>query len=97
MLLIRPTEISDASVLNDLIHEMAEYERLPVALTSEIVARDGFGERPQFWALLAEWDGKPAGYAFFFFCYSSSGAAAFSSKTSMCGSNFEARGLATLY
>jgi len=70
MLLIRPTEISDASVLNDLIHEMAEYERLPVALTSEIVARDGFGERPQFWALLAEWDGKPAGYAFFFFCYS---------------------------
>src|SRR5712692_4833148 len=70
MLLIRPTGISDVNVLNDLIHEMADYERLPAAITSENLARDGFGARPQFWALLAEWDGEPAGYAFFFYCYS---------------------------
>ena len=70
MLLIRHTEISDVNVLNDLIHEMADYERLPAAITSENLARDGFGTRPQFWALLAEWDGEPAGYAFFFYCYS---------------------------
>jgi GNAT superfamily N-acetyltransferase len=34
------------------------------------ISRDGFGARPQFLALLAEWDGEPAGYAFFFYCYS---------------------------
>jgi GNAT superfamily N-acetyltransferase len=34
------------------------------------LARDGFGENPKFRALIAEWDGQPAGYAFFFGYYS---------------------------
>ena len=34
------------------------------------VLRDGFGPKPKFRALIAEWDGKVAGYALFFEFYS---------------------------
>jgi GNAT superfamily N-acetyltransferase len=70
MLSIRPATASDVPLLKSLIHEMAEYERQPVSITEESLARDGFGPRPQFRALIAEWDGKAAGYAFYFDCYS---------------------------
>lgn len=49
---------------------MADFEHMPVAITEESLARDGFGQRPKFGALMAEMDGQPAGYAFFFYCYS---------------------------
>ena len=39
-------------------------------MTEEDIARDGFSERPKFRALIAEWDGFPAGYALFFEIYS---------------------------
>jgi GNAT superfamily N-acetyltransferase len=32
--------------------------------------RDGFGPQPKFRALLADWNGGPAGYASFFYFYS---------------------------
>ena len=70
MLLIRPANLSDVGVLRALIHEMGEYERLPVVITEESLARNGFGVGPEFRVLIAEWDGEPAGYAFFFECYS---------------------------
>jgi GNAT superfamily N-acetyltransferase len=70
MLSIRPANLNDVGVLKALIHEMGEYERLPVVITEETLARDGFGLRPEFRVLIAEWDGQPAGYAFFFDCYS---------------------------
>jgi GNAT superfamily N-acetyltransferase len=70
MLSIRPANASDVSVLNALIHELAEFEHLPVSVTDADLLRDGFGERPRFRALVAEWDSQPAGYAFFFDYYS---------------------------
>ena len=70
MLSIRPANLNDVSELKALIHEMGEYERMPVVVTKESLARDGFGPRPEFRVLIAEWDGQPAGYAFFFSCYS---------------------------
>src|SRR5207302_6149703 len=70
MLSIRPANLHDVGELKALIHEMGEYERMPVIVTKEILARDGFGPRPGFRVLIAEWDGQPAGYAFFFNCYS---------------------------
>src|SRR4029077_6220645 len=71
MLSIRPAKADDVSVLNTLIHEFAEFERLPVAATESGLLRDGFSESPKFRVLLAEWDGQPAGYGFFFDYYSS--------------------------
>jgi GNAT superfamily N-acetyltransferase len=70
MLSIRTAEPRDVGVLRTMIHEMAEYESLPVAISDEKLTQDGFGMRPEFRVLLAEWDGQPAGYAFFFHCYS---------------------------
>ena len=52
------------------IRELAAFERLPVSVTDASLLRDGFGERPKFRVLIAEWDGQAAGYAFFFDYYS---------------------------
>ena len=71
MLSIRPAHASDVPTLNTLIHEFAEFERLPVVATEAALLRDGFCESPKFRVLLAEWDGQPAGYALFFNYYSS--------------------------
>ena len=70
MLEIRPAVRNDVDLLRTLIHEMGEYERLPVSITSETLARDGFGPRPEFRVFIADLDNQPAGYAFFFNCYS---------------------------
>jgi GNAT superfamily N-acetyltransferase len=73
MLTIRPARIQDAPVVTALIRQMAEYDRLgnEVSVLEEDVIRDGFGEVPRFRVLLAEYDGKIAGYALFFPFYSS--------------------------
>ena len=72
MLSIRPATIKDASLLATMILELARYEKLDheAAVTAESIARDGFGPHPQFRAIIAELDGKPAGYAVFFGFYS---------------------------
>ena len=70
MLSIRPANAGDVSTLCALIHELAEFERLPVAVTEAALSRDGFCESPKFRALVANWDGQPAGYALFFDYYS---------------------------
>src|SRR5258708_6893903 len=69
MLSIRSAHAGDVSILRALIHELAEFERLPVAVTEAALLRDGFCESPKFRALVAQWDGQPAGYAFFFDYY----------------------------
>jgi hypothetical protein len=70
MLAIRAALRKDMDLLKTLINEMGEYERLPVSLTEETLARDGFGPRQEFRVLIADLDNQPAGYAFFFNCYS---------------------------
>ena len=73
MLSIRPATADDAILLTTLIGELAEFEHLSheVGITEEDVLRDGFGERPRFRAIIAEWDGQVRGYALFFEVYSS--------------------------
>src|SRR5271170_1282743 len=72
MLLIRPAEPADVPLILELIHELATFEREPHAAiaTEADLLRDGFGERPFFHCLIAELDGEPAGFAFYFFNYS---------------------------
>lgn len=71
-LLIRPATIRDAATLNSLIRELAEFEHLlhETSVTEEDIARDGFGENPKFRAIIAEYEGQPAGYAIMFDFYS---------------------------
>ena len=72
MLTIRPATIDDAALLASLILELAEYEHLAeeAGVNVEAIARDGFGPRPKFRAVIAELDGQVAGYAVFFEFYS---------------------------
>lgn len=73
MLSIRPATIDDAALLTAMIHEFADFEHLEheVSTTETDIVRDGFGPRPKFRAVIAQWDGEPVGYAVFFEFYSS--------------------------
>ena len=72
MLSIRTASIEDAKLIAAMIRELAEYERLSheVVVTENDIARDGFGRKPRFRVLIAEWNGDAAGYALFFDIYS---------------------------
>jgi GNAT superfamily N-acetyltransferase len=72
MLSIRPAVPSDVALILRFIHELATYERDPhaVVATEADLLRDGFGAHPLFHCLVAETDGEPAGFAFYFFNYS---------------------------
>jgi GNAT superfamily N-acetyltransferase len=72
MLSIRPATIDDVTLLRTLIRELAEFEHeLDLCVIEEAdLGRDGFGANPSFRALIADWDGQPAGYALFFGYYS---------------------------
>ena len=70
--IIRPATAPDVSLILALIRGLAEYERAPeqVIATEEDLLRDGFGPNPFYFCLIAEHDDKPAGFAFYFFDYS---------------------------
>lgn len=72
MLNIRLTTRDDVPRLLSLIRELATYEKKPekAVVTEADLLRDAFGPAPKFRALIAEWDDEPAGYASFFYFYS---------------------------
>jgi len=72
MLHIRPAIIDDVAELRTMIRELAEFEHELelVTISEEELKRDGFGEKPRFRALIADWEGQPAGYALTFRYYS---------------------------
>jgi GNAT superfamily N-acetyltransferase len=72
MLNIRKATPDDIPLILDLIRELAEYERAPeeAVATARDLERDGFSHDPRFFVEIAEWDGAPAGFALWFFNYS---------------------------
>ena len=72
MLTIRPATPADVPLILEFIRELAEYERDPQAAvaTAADLLRDGFGPEPKFRVDIAEWSGEPAGFAFYFWNYS---------------------------
>jgi GNAT superfamily N-acetyltransferase len=71
-ILIRPAVRADVPQILTFIRALAEYEREPDAVlaTEEDLLRDGFGPNPFYFCLIAEQEGRPAGFAFYFFNYS---------------------------
>ena len=69
---IRPATPADVSLILALIRALAAYEREPDAViaTEADLLRDGFGANPFYFCLIAEHDGAPAGFALYFFNYS---------------------------
>ena len=69
---IRAARPDDAELLVELIHGLAEYERLAdqVVVTAPALREHLFGDPRYAVALIAEWEGRPAGYALYFHSYS---------------------------
>lgn len=69
---LRPARETDVAAIHGLIVELAEFERLheQVCGTPADLARHLFGEPRYAHALLAECDGAAAGFALYFFSYS---------------------------
>ncbi len=69
---LRPATTDDVPEILALIHELALYEKEPDAVrtTEADLLRNGFGPEPYFRCTMAEWDGHVAGFALYFFQYS---------------------------
>lgn len=69
---IRRATPADVPQILAFIRALALYERDPDAViaTEEGLLRDGFGPQPIYYCLIAEHDGQPAGFALYFFNYS---------------------------
>src|ERR1700753_3946470 len=69
---IRQATPADAPQILALIRALDEYEREPDAVraTEADLLRDGFGPNPFYFCLIADSDGTPAGFALYFFNYS---------------------------
>ena len=69
---IRNAIEADVPEILSLIRALAAYERAPEAVkaTEADLRKHGFGPNAYFQCLLAETDGRPAGFAFYFFDYS---------------------------
>jgi GNAT superfamily N-acetyltransferase len=72
MLEIRPAAPADAALILSFVRKLAEYERLlhEVAATEADVVRDLFGPNPRVFCDIALWDAAPAGFALWFYNYS---------------------------
>lgn len=69
---IRPAVRADAALIVDFIAALAAYEKLShEAKASEAdIVRDLFGDAPKVFCEIAAWEGKPVGFALWFYTYS---------------------------
>jgi GNAT superfamily N-acetyltransferase len=69
---VRETTAEDVPVIMQFIRDIAVFEKLidEVTATEEIIAETLFGEDPAAYVILAEAEGKPIGYAVYFFNFS---------------------------
>jgi GNAT superfamily N-acetyltransferase len=56
----------------ELVHELAVFERAPeeVTVTMEHFIQSGFGDKPVWWAIVAEANGVVVGFALYYIRYS---------------------------
>jgi GNAT superfamily N-acetyltransferase len=69
---IRDAAPADAALIVEFIEALAEYEKLSheTEATPGDIARDLFGASPKVFCEIAEWDGAPAGFALWYYTYS---------------------------
>lgn len=72
MLTLRPAVPADAPQILQFIRELAEYEREPQAAvaTEADILRHAFSGQPLVHVTMADWDGRPAGFALWFLNFS---------------------------
>ncbi len=71
-LAIRPAVPGDEALVLAFIRALADYEHLgdEVEASEADLKRDLFGTNPRVFCDIAEWDGQPAGFALWFYNYS---------------------------
>jgi GNAT superfamily N-acetyltransferase len=71
-IIIRKATKEDCPMLLDLIHELATYEKAPheVTVTPGHFIESGFGEKPVWWAFVAEVENQIVGFALYYIRYS---------------------------
>jgi GNAT superfamily N-acetyltransferase len=69
---VRVASPADAPLILEFIRDLAAYERLlhAVEATEADIRRDLFGENPRAFCEIAEADGRPVGFALWFYNYS---------------------------
>jgi GNAT superfamily N-acetyltransferase len=72
MLTLENATVEDIPLILEFIRELAEYEKAAeqALATAEDLRRDGFTGQPKFRVLIARWEGAPAGFALYFYHYS---------------------------
>jgi GNAT superfamily N-acetyltransferase len=72
MLNIRPATRADAATIASLVRELADYEKLldEAKATPADFLRELESPNPVIQVLIAEWNGTPAGFALYFFNFS---------------------------
>jgi GNAT superfamily N-acetyltransferase len=72
MLEIRAAQRSDAALILSFVRKLAEYDRLlhEVEAGEADIVRDLFGPDPRVFCDVALWDGASAGFALWFYNYS---------------------------
>ena len=70
--LIRTAVKEDCKAMMQLIHELAVYEKAPeqVTVAFDHFVESGFGEKPVWWAFVAELEGTVVGFALYYIRYS---------------------------
>ncbi|WP_428031249.1 N-acetyltransferase family protein [Ancylobacter sp.] len=71
-LALRPARPDDAALILALVRELADYEKLlhEVAATQADLDAALFGPQPRVFCDIAEWDGAPAGFALWYYTFS---------------------------
>lgn len=69
---IRKANENDVGQILTFIKALAEYEKLSheVVATEELLQQSIFGDNPVAHVVIAEWEGTPAGFALYFYNYS---------------------------
>lgn len=71
-IIIRKAEKEDCSRMMELVHELAVFERAPkeVIVDFDHFVESGFGEKPVWWAFVAEVDETVQGFGLYYIRYS---------------------------
>ncbi len=71
-LVVREAKAADAALIIAFVDALADYEKLghETEATAADISRDLFGIAPKVFCVIAEWDGAPAGFALWYYTYS---------------------------
>jgi GNAT superfamily N-acetyltransferase len=71
-LVVRDAVRADARLIVKFIEDLADYEKLrhEAVATAADIERELFGASPKVFCQIAEWDGRPAGIALWFYTFS---------------------------